>query len=112
MGAAAVLIFILIVAALALTMFQMKWTWHVVRPRLEATWPMIPGLAEGFTGSADALLSVDGIVNPGLRPAGGINSPNLKLWLPNPDALTKPNSGDCPAVLNNAGHYTAGIGKP
>ena len=90
-------IFLVIILLLALSQAQLAWTFPVVRSRLEATWPMFPGAAEGF---AD------------LQSAQGITTPVLEKWLPAPESLTKPSGTDCPNNLYSAGAYEAGVGKP
>jgi hypothetical protein len=96
-------VFILLIVLLGLTQLQMKYTWPVVRPAIESTWPMRPGYIEGFQGG------------PGLVSAQGINSEALKQWLPSPESVMRSNkdgSSGFGSVLDTAGPYEAGIGKP
>ena len=88
-------VFLTIVLLCGLFNYQMMWTWPVVRPRLEATWPRNPGIIEGFSeGDGFALES------------------SLKAWLPAPELLTKKAGTDCPAVLNNAAPSRTGLKGP
>lgn len=97
-------IFILIIIILGLSQYQLKYTVPVVRPAIEATWPMYPGAKEGFVGSA----GVGGLVS-----AQGITTPELKAWLPAPEVLTKSNGAEeVQKKLDTAAPYEAGIGKP
>ena len=87
-----VVIFLAIAMLIALFNIQMMWTWPVVRPRINATWPRIEGFSTG-----------DGFDLPA----------KLKAWLPAPETLTRPSGNDCPTVLDNAQKYEAGLGgKP
>jgi hypothetical protein len=100
-GVATVLVVVIILTAL---MFgQLQDTFPVVRGRLAATWPMYPGAKEGFK-DGDAATDES-------NPMQGINSPELKKWLPAPEKLTAA-SKDCPQTLYDAAGYEAGIGKP
>ena len=97
---------ILLIIILALTQLQLEYAWPVVRPAIEATWPMRPGFAEGFKGGPDM---------PGLVSAQGINSAALERWLPSPESVMRSNkdgSSGFGNVLDSAGPYEAGIGKP
>jgi hypothetical protein len=88
---------------MAMSQIQLKNAWPIVRPRLNATWPMYPGAKEGFVGSM------------GLVSAQGITTPELKAWLPSPESVTRSSDGGAAesySVLDSAGPYEAGIGKP
>lgn len=85
---------------LAIMAIQTTQAWPVVRGRLEATWPMVPGAIEGFVGAE------------GLQTTQGITTAALRKWLPAPEVVAKPSVGDCPRSLNDAGAYEAGVGKP
>ena len=88
-------VFLTIVLLCGLFNYQMMWTWPVVRPRIEATWPRLPGMMEGFSdGDGFALES------------------SLQAWLPAPELLTKKAGTDCPAVLNNAAPSRTGLKGP
>lgn len=96
-------IFMILAILMAISQIQMANTWPIARPRLDATWPMHPGLTEGFVG------------NMGLVSAQGITTPELKAWLPSPESLTRSNSNGASenySVLDSAGSYEAGIGRP
>jgi len=80
--------FLLVIVLIGLYNYQMHWTWPVVRPRLDATWPMIPGAKEGFMNMT------------------------LQQWLPSPEVVTKPSVGDCPGTLMNAASYESSMSKP
>jgi hypothetical protein len=101
------LVFLAVAIVLATQQLLVKTTWPIVRPRLEATWPMRPGVhgdIEGFVGA-------EGAMEP-LQSAQGITTPELKAWLPAPETVTKPSVGPCPRTLSDAGGYEAGVGKP
>lgn len=101
MNAGSVLVlFVVIAIIVAIMLFQTTHAWPVVRGRLHATWPMVPGAIEGFVGAE------------GLQTTQGIPTPALQKWLPAPEVVAKPSVGDCPRTLNDAGPYEAGIGKP
>jgi hypothetical protein len=109
MGAAGVLIiFLVIIVVMGIATWQVTSAWPVVRGRLHATWP-VTGKIEGFIGASE-LSDTAGL--EGVTTGGGINSAALKAWLPVPESLIKKNVGHCPRVLNDAGNYEAGIGKP
>jgi hypothetical protein len=96
-----VAIFGLIIAVLLVCQLQIKYTWPIARPALQATWPMVPGMKEGFVGEQ------------GLVSRQGITTPELKAWLPSPEVLTKSNGAEeKQRVMDNAAPYEAGIGKP
>jgi hypothetical protein len=64
---------------------------------------MRPVAIEGFVG------------NMGLVSAQGITTPELKVWLPSPESVTRSNSNGASenySVLDSAASYEAGIGKP
>jgi hypothetical protein len=99
-------VFILLVVVLALTQLQLQYTFPVVRSAIEATWPMRPGFVEGFKGGPGV---------PGLVSAQGINSESLKRWLPSPESVMRSNkdgSSGFGNILDSAGPYEPGIGKP
>jgi hypothetical protein len=98
--AGVLVVFAFIIAILAVSMLEVKWTWPIARPAVEATWPMVPGAKEGFLGSQ------------GLVSAQGITTPELKQWLPAPEVLTHGRPGDEFTPLFSAASYEAGIGKP
>jgi hypothetical protein len=83
-----ILFFIAIIVLIGLYNYQLETSWPVVRPRLEATWPMFPGAKEGFANMT------------------------LEQWLPSPEVLTKTSVGDCPGTLLNAASYEGGLSKP
>jgi hypothetical protein len=88
--ATGIVVFGILIVALAIYQLQIQYTWPIARPRLNATWPMRPGMAEGFVDMPSA----------------------LKAWLPSPETLTKAiGGGDC-NVLYSAGSYEAGVGTP
>lgn len=94
-------IFIILVVIVGLAIYQMDNVWPIARPSLQATWPMVPGLHEGFQSGS------------GLVSAQGINSEALRKWLPSPEVLTKSNGAEeKQKVLDSAAPYEAGIGKP
>jgi hypothetical protein len=96
-----VALFGLIIAIIVVCQLQMKYTWPIARPALQATWPMVPGKIEGFVGS-QGLVSIQ-----------GITTPELKAWLPSPEVLTKSNGAEeKQRVMDGAAPYEAGIGKP
>jgi hypothetical protein len=98
---------ILLIVILGLTQLQLEYSWPVVRPAVEATWPMRPGMIEGFKGGPG--LDLDS------NSAQGINSESLKRWLPSPESVMRSNkdgSSGFGNVLDSAGPYEAGIGKP
>jgi hypothetical protein len=96
-----VAIFGLIIALLVVSQLLLKYTWPIARPALQATWPMVPGMKEGFVGAQ------------GLVSRQGITTPELKAWLPSPEVLTKSNGAEeKQRVMDNAAPYEAGIGKP
>jgi hypothetical protein len=102
-GVAILIVFL--VALVYLQKFQMSSVWPIARPRIDATWPMRPGFAEGFQGAADAIEKNE---------FGYSMPPALKAWLPAPEVLTKPiggEGGDCD-ILYSAGNFEAGVGKP
>jgi hypothetical protein len=97
---------ILLIVILGLTQFQLESSFPVVRSALKATWPMGPGFTEGFKGGPDM---VD------VNSAQGINSESLKHWLPSPESVMRSNkdgSSGFGNVLDTAGPYEPGIGKP
>jgi hypothetical protein len=103
---AVIAVFILLAVILGLTQLQVATAWPVVRPAVNATWPMYPGFAEGFKGGPDV---------PGLVSAQGINTAALERWLPSPESVMRSNkdgSSGFGHVLDSAGPYEAGIGKP
>lgn len=104
MNVSTILILFMVLAVLmAMSQIQLKNAWPVVRPRLNATWPMYPGAKEGFVGSM------------GPVSAQGITTPELKAWLPSPESVTRSSDGGAAetySVLDSAGPYEAGIGKP
>jgi hypothetical protein len=98
----ALLLIGIILAVIYVQRLQMKWTWPIARPRLDATWPMRPGFTEAFQDGSDSSNS-------------GYNMPGpLKAWLPAPEVLTKSIGGDSREcdILYSAGNYEAGVGKP
>jgi hypothetical protein len=97
---------ILLIVILALTQYQLQYSFPVVRPAIEATWAMRPGAIEGFKGDMGG---------SGLVSAQGINSESLKRWLPSPESVMRSNkdgSAGFGNVLESAAPYQAGIGKP
>jgi hypothetical protein len=97
------ILFMVLAVLMAISQIQLLNTWPVVRPRLNATWPMYPGAKEGFVG------------NMGLVSAQGITTPELKTWLPSPESVTRSSDGGAAesySILDSAGKYDAGIGKP
>jgi hypothetical protein len=96
-------VFFLIIVILTVIGIQMKWTWPIVRPSIEATWPMYPGAKEGFVGSE------------GLVSRQGITTPALKAWLPSPESVTRQTQGGAEthiAPLQNAAPYEGLGNKP
>lgn len=83
-----VLVFLLIIITMALFKYHNQWSWPVVRPRIEATWPMFPNQTEGFANMT------------------------IKEWLPSPEVLVKPVLDACPASLMNAAKYDIGMKQP
>jgi len=79
---------LVIVLVIGLYNYQMEYIVPIVRPSLNATWPMRPGAKEGFANMT------------------------LQQWLPSPEVLTKASVGDCPGTLLNAASYEAGLSKP
>jgi len=82
---------------MALVKRQIKWSWPVVRPAIDSTWPMVPA---GYN-KPRTIVSREGFADM-----------TVKEWLPSPEVLTKPSVGDCPATLLNAGSYEAGSKSP
>jgi len=77
---------------------QVKWSWPVVRPAIESTWPMVPN---GYGKSSNCGRAMEGFTNY-----------TVQQWLPSPEVVTKPSVGDCPGTLLNAGSYEAGSKSP
>ncbi len=96
-------LFAIIAIVMAVEQYQLKYTWNIVRPRLEATWKMGPGnIPEGFQDfSENKYLHTD-----------FENRIPLQQWLPSPEAVAKPAVGECPRVLDDAAPYKMGLELP
>lgn len=106
MNVASVLaVFLVVVILLAIRGMQITSAWPVVRPSLQATWPMYPGAKEGFTDGAGG----------GLVSRQGITTQTLKNWLPSPESVTRQTQGGAEAQiapLENAAPYEGLGNKP
>jgi hypothetical protein len=92
------LVFFIIVLSMAFVKRNIQWSWPVIRPRIEATWPMFPQ-------------SYSTPVRYGPLTEGFANM-TLQQWLPSPEALTKPTVDDCPGNLEHAAPYVGGSKSP
>jgi hypothetical protein len=98
---------VLVVVILAICRYQMATTWPIVRPSLDATWPMYPGAKEGFT---DTMEQTQGLIS-----RQGITTRSLKDWLPSPESVTRQTQGGAEAniaPLENAAPYEGLGNKP
>lgn len=111
MGAliAVLALFAVIAVVMAVEQYQVKYTWNVVRPRLNATWKMGPGnIPEGFVSGGDSGdFSESKYLHTDFE-----NTISLQKWLPSPEAVAKPAVGECPRVLEDAAPYKMGLELP
>jgi hypothetical protein len=105
MGAliAVIALFAIIAVVMAVEQYQLKYTWNVVRPRLNATWKMGPGnIPEGFNDfSENKYLHTD-----------FENTISLQKWLPSPESVTSSPAGKGLDVLDDAAPYKMGLELP
>jgi len=77
---------------------NVNFSFPVIRPRIESTWPMVP---ESYNEPLRYGPLTEGFANM-----------TVQEWLPSPEALTKPTVDDCPGTLENAAPYVGGSRSP